>query len=1079
MTLGVFRQLAKKIWRMFSRLFRIVWKKCRKRRTIPHFPTTERYSSSLDVPTQATSEPKPTSERSPKIDQTSTGNQNQNIGSISDNSIVFGDVGRDVYVGYNKRPATGAPFQMPSLPQYFVERPEHHKQIKTCLLSLEGNRTGILVVSAIYGLAGIGKSTLAAAVAHDPEVQAQFPDGVLWVTLGQQPNLLALLSNWIQSLKDYDYKPLTPEDASKHLQTLLYDKKALLVVDDAWNPEHVEPFRVGGSSCRVLVTTREATIRGAISYDLDVMTPNESLELLQKSQNNPLTGAEKQQAQQLAQTVGYLPLALDLAAAQVADGVSWQELLEDLNLEIARLESLQTPGADSCTHEEQRKRYSLIASFNLSLRSLIPEMLQQFAWFGVLPEDVVITHTMAATLWEISPKEALTTLRSFKTKALLLAGSTGDDQKQTYRLHDLMHEMTKRLLTTNSQVDDLPGLSLTPPAAHALFLERYQVKTKNSLWHTLQDDGYIHAHLTWHLEQAKQVNELHQLLREETESGHNGWYEACARLGQTGSYLTDISRAWKLVEDFWSKAALPQVIGLQCRYALIRASLNSLAAKILPENLLVALVKKNVWTPEQGLAYALQTPDLKQRVNLLVALVDDLPQNLKEQAQRKALTGVRAIQDEWSRANALGALANKLLPELIPGALRVAQAIQNERDRANALSTLADKLPTELMPEALAAARAIQDEGYRANTLSALADKLPTELMPEALAAARAIQGKRNRANALKALANKEPLVLPEALVAVRAIQDENYRANALSALADKLPTELMPEALAAARTIQNERNRANALKALANKEPSVLPEALVAVRAIQDESSRADALGALANKLLPELIPGALKVAQAIQDENYRANALGALADKLPTELMPEALAAARAIQDEGARANALKALANKEPSVLPEALAAARAIQDEGARANALRALAGKLPSVLPEALAAARAIQDEGYRANALRALADKLPSVLPEALAAARAIQDEWSRVNALGALAGKLPTELMPEALAAAQAIQDEGDRAHALKALADKLPSVLPEALAAVRTIQNERERTDALNVLADKLPTELMPEAL
>lgn len=55
-------------------------------------------------------------------------------------------------------------------------------------------------MTAIDGLASVGKSTLAMALAYDQEVQAHFCDGILWVTLGQQPNLLSLLSAWVQAL---------------------------------------------------------------------------------------------------------------------------------------------------------------------------------------------------------------------------------------------------------------------------------------------------------------------------------------------------------------------------------------------------------------------------------------------------------------------------------------------------------------------------------------------------------------------------------------------------------------------------------------------------------------------------------------------------------------------------------------------------------------------------------------------------------------------------------------------------------------------------------------------------------------
>jgi len=1073
-TRGVFRQLAKRIWRMFSRLFRIVWKKRCKRRTAPHFPTTERYSSSLNVPTQATQEPNSTSERSPKINQTSTGNQNQNTGNV-DNSTVLRDVHGNVYFGTYKRPTTGAPFQVPYLPQYFVERPEHHKEIKTRLLSLEGNRTGTLVVSAIYGLGGIGKSTLAAAVAHDPKVQAQFPDGVLWVTLGQQPDLLPLLSDWIQALGDHDYKPLTLDGASKHLRTLLHDKKALLVVDDAWNPEHVEPFRVGGSSCRVLVTTREATIRGASSYDLDVMTPNESLELLQKSQNNPLTKVEQQQAQQLAQTVGYLPLALDLAAAQVADGVSWQELLEDLNLEIARLESLQTPGADSCIHEEQRRHYSLIASFNLSLRSLTPEMLRQFAWFGVLPEDVVITHTMAATLWEINPRQALTTLRSFKTKALLLAGATGDDQKQTYRLHDLMHDAAKLLLTGDSspnKAEELPGLGLSLTAAHSMLLDCYRSKTQQGLWHTLPDDGYIHANLSWHFEQASRTQELHQLLMEETAQGRNGWYETCDRLGQTGNFVTDIARAWRLAEKMFEENP-SKSIALQCRYALITTSLNSLAKNI-PASLMAALVKKGLWTPAQGLAYAQQAKESRQRAEGLSALAPHLSKPLFS----IALDTARSIQSDYYRANALSGLAPHLPSELLQEALNTARSIQDDSTRAKALSGLAPHLP-EILQEALDTARGIQDDFGRAIALSGLAPHLSSELLQEAFDTARSIQDDFGRAIALSGLApHLSPELLQEALDAARSIPNDSNRAYALSVLAPHLP-EILQEAFDAARSIPDDANHI-ALIGLALHLPKIVQEAVDVTGNIQYDSNRAYALIRLAPHMLPEILQKLLNTARSIQNGYYRAIALSVLTPHLP-EILQEAFDTTRSIPDSYRSAIALSVLApHLPPELLQEALDTARSIPDGYHRAIALSGLAPHLPSeLLQEALDTARSIPD-GYRsAIALSGLAPHLPSeLLQEALDTARSIPNDSNRAIALSGLAPHLPSELLQEALNTARGIQDDSYRAYALSGLTPHLPEILQEALVIARSIQSDSNRAYALIWLAPHLP-EILQEAL
>ncbi|MEH2226510.1 NB-ARC domain-containing protein, partial [Nostoc sp.] len=778
-------------------------------------------------------------------------------------------------------------FQAPPLPTYFVERPEYSDDLKTRLLNGSSSDSRTLVITAIHGLGSVGKSTLAAALAHNAEIQSRFCDGILWATLGQQPNVLALLSGWVQALGDYSFKPTSVEATSSHLRTLLYDKAVLLVVDDAWNTEDAQAFNFGGARCQVLVTTREGHIADALAantYSLNIMKPDQAMELLTKKLRREIKGTERHSAENLAKGVGYLPLALELAAAEVACGTTWNELLADIQQEVARLTSFDRPEAEEITDEASLKRLSLTASLNLSVKRMPPEKQQHFSWLGVLPEDVNINKMMAATLWEMDKRDAAKMLQYLRNKALLLTGVPLADGMPTYRLHDLFHDLACNLLTAPSESKrpgDLAGLGLNLADVHAGLLEKYRQKTQNGLWHTLLDDGYIHQRLVWHLEKAGQLEEIHTLLREESATGSNGWYEVREQLAQTGGYITDISRAWELAEANWTESTL----SLQCRYALITASMNSLAAN-LPANLLVALVKNKMWTPEQGLAYALQKPQPQEKIDSLTELVNYLTPNLQELALQKALAAARAIQDEDYRGYALSALAQKL-PEVLPEALAAARAIQHEYFRANALSALAQKLP-ELLPEALAAARAIQFEDSRANALSALAQKLPPELLPEALAAVRAIQDEDSRANALIALGQKLPEFLPEALAAVRAIQDEDSRANALIALGQKLP-EFLPEALAAARAIQHEYFRANALIVLGQKLPELLPEALAAVRAIQDEDSRANALIALGQKL-PELLPEALAVVRAIQDEDSRANALIALGQKLP-ELLPEAL--------------------------------------------------------------------------------------------------------------------------------------------------------------------------------------------
>ena len=608
----------------------------------------------------------------------------------------------------------GAPFLAPPLPPYYVPRPENLTAVKASLL--DAAQPDTLVISAIYGMGGIGKSVLAAALVQESDVQQRFPDGILWVTLGQNPDLLSMVNQWIRELRDYDYNPTTLEAASLHLRTLLADKQALLVVDDIWHPEHVQPFRIGGAGCCVLVTTRQTQIKEATRYDLDLMTPQQSLDLLTQYLPEDLSAAEIAQAETFAQEVGYLPLALELAAAQIADGVTWTELLEAFRAEMAALDL--DSDVEAIGDEAIRKQRSLVASFKLTLKLLSPKQLEQFAWLGIVPEDVSLTQPMAATLWELPAFQAGKLLRALKNRALLLPQAQRLGERPTYRIHDLVHDLAQRLLTHEQYLGDLPGLGLTMAAAHRQFLERYHRQTQNELWHTVPDDGYIHQHLAWHFEQAQQPALLHQLLQESTPEGRNGWYEACERLGQTANFVTDVARAWQWAEQTWEQHPQASIV-LQWRYALITTTLNSLASNI-PAELIAALVKQQFWTPAQGLAYIRQAKEAGKKAEGIAEIAALLPPALL--TETVSLT--REIQSDYHRAHALFVLAPHLPESLFTEALQAARDIQNDDARARALGALAIHGPESLFTEALQAARDIQNDDHRARALGNYLNRL-------------------------------------------------------------------------------------------------------------------------------------------------------------------------------------------------------------------------------------------------------------------------------------------------------------------------------------------------------------------
>lgn len=164
-----------------------------------------------------------------------------------------------------------------------------------------------------------------------------------------------------------------------------------------------------------------------------------------------------------------------------------------------------------------------------------------------------------------------------------------------------MHDRAQQLLTSPTQVTrqgDLPGLGLSLAQAHRHLLDRYRCQTQHHQWHTLPDDGYSYTYLTWHMEQADQPEQVHQLLQETNPTGGNGWYGACEARGKPATFVNDLGRAWRLAEQTYQQAPAT-ALALLFRYALIRTSINSLASNI-PPPLLAALVEKQIWQPAQG-----------------------------------------------------------------------------------------------------------------------------------------------------------------------------------------------------------------------------------------------------------------------------------------------------------------------------------------------------------------------------------------------------------------------------------------------------------------------------------------------
>src|SRR5207249_6047375 len=97
--------------------------------------------------------------------------------------------------------------------------------------------------AGIHGMGGIGKSVLAASFALDTQVRRAFTDGVIWVPLGQQPDLVALQRDVAHALGDAGHFESVYQGKA-HLKQLLTDRAVLLILDDLWQPGHADAFDI-------------------------------------------------------------------------------------------------------------------------------------------------------------------------------------------------------------------------------------------------------------------------------------------------------------------------------------------------------------------------------------------------------------------------------------------------------------------------------------------------------------------------------------------------------------------------------------------------------------------------------------------------------------------------------------------------------------------------------------------------------------------------------------------------------------------------------------------------------------------
>lgn len=341
------------------------------------------------------------------------------------------------------------PAQLPAEVTSFVGRSDELARLDAILCGDRPERTALANLS---GAAGVGKTALALHWAH--RSSCQFPDGQLYASLqgfGSPESRTAdpalVLARFIRGLGGAAQAiPDDPEERSALYRSLLHDRRVLIVLDDAASERQVRPLLPAAPGCTVLITSRIrlAALEGVQVVDLNVLEPSQALELLANVAGPERVAAERAAAAQIAEVCGYLPLAVQIAAARLVAHPHWS-----LGL-LARRLSDEHHRLDELTIGDLEVR----SSFACTYQYLAPLQRALFRRLGLLP-GTEFADWVAMPLLGVPAESATALAEDLASMRLLEAAGTDACGSARYRIPDLLRIFARERAAAEENQQDL------------------------------------------------------------------------------------------------------------------------------------------------------------------------------------------------------------------------------------------------------------------------------------------------------------------------------------------------------------------------------------------------------------------------------------------------------------------------------------------------------------------------------------------------------------------------------------------------------------------------------------------------
>ncbi|MGX9889458.1 AfsR/SARP family transcriptional regulator [Streptomyces sp. NPDC002276] len=340
-----------------------------------------------------------------------------------------------------KRRAAETPSQLPVAVRGFTGRDEEMTRLLSILDAARGESPAV-VISAVSGMAGVGKTALAVHWAR--QVESAFPDGQLYVNLrgfdprGSVVTPTEAVRGFLDAFGVHPERiPLGLEAQVGLYRSLLAGRRVLVVLDNAFDEQQVRPLLPGAAGCMALVTSRNrltglAVSEGAHLLSVDVLGPGAARDVLAERIGGDRLTAEPDAVDDIVARCAGLPLALAVVAAR-ADAQPHRPLstlVRELREERNRLDALDAGESAS----------QVRAAFSWSYRALSTGAARLFRLLVLHPGPDAGLAAVAALAGR-PPQEARELLSELTRGHLLSEHAPG-----RYTFHDLLRVYAGELL---------------------------------------------------------------------------------------------------------------------------------------------------------------------------------------------------------------------------------------------------------------------------------------------------------------------------------------------------------------------------------------------------------------------------------------------------------------------------------------------------------------------------------------------------------------------------------------------------------------------------------------------------------